>query len=68
MNDKLGLLKKIEVKIAQLVELRNVFAFFDAKTLYGHEKEIKDRISQENHKNLRDRNLAAWEAEAAKTL
>lgn len=51
-----------------MVELRNVFAFFDPKTLFGHEKEIKDRISQENHKNRRDRDLAAWEAEAAKTL
>ena len=68
MTDKLSLLKKVEVKIHQLVELRTVFAFFDPKTLYAHEKEIKDKINQENYKNRRDRDMAAWRAEAAKRL
>ena len=42
----MSLLKKIEVKIQKLVELRKVFDFFEPKKLAGLEKEIKDQISQ----------------------
>ena len=44
MSDKISLLKKLEIKFHQLVEMRKVFDFFDPRTLYKREKEIKDRI------------------------
>lgn len=42
MNDKVSLLKKLEIKFHQLVEMRKVFEFFDEKTLHKWEKAIKD--------------------------
>ena len=45
MTDKIGLLKKMELKFHQFLEQRTVFQFFDEKTLMKQEKEIKDRVS-----------------------
>ena len=38
-------LKKIEIKFQHLVEMRKVFAFFDARSLLKREKEIKDKLA-----------------------
>ena len=62
MGNKIELLKKIEFKFQNLVEMRKVFQFFDPKTLQKLEKEIKDRISEENHTNRMLRAIAAEEA------
>ena len=67
MSDKISLLKKIEVKFQHLVEMRKVFNFFDPQTLYRKEKDIRDRIADENIANNRKREEDAWEAQAAKT-
>ena len=53
MSDRISLLKKIEVKFQHLVEMRKVFSFFDPQTLYKREKEIKDKISADNHEARR---------------
>ena len=51
MTDKISLLKKLEIKFHQLVEMRKVFDFFDPRILAKQEKEIRDIISLRNHKN-----------------
>ena len=68
MSDKIALLKKLEIKFHQLVEMRKVFAFFDPRTLYKREKEIKDVVGLQNHENRRARAQQQSEAQAAKTL
>ena len=44
-----------------------MFEFFDPKTLYRKEKEIKDRIGLENYNKRRELEQEAWEANAEKT-
>ena len=68
MNNKIELLKKIEIKFHHLVEMRNVFQFFDSKTLLQKEKAIKEEIAQENYDNRRKRNQEALDTAAQKTL
>ena len=68
MTDKIGLLKKLEIKFQHLVEMRKVFAFFDSRTLLAREKEIKDKVSQENWDARRLRDEEAFQAQSLKTL
>ena len=41
MNDKIGLLKKVEIKFQAMVERRKVFEWFFPKKLRDHEQSIK---------------------------
>lgn len=68
MSDKISLLKKLEMKFHQLVEMRKVFEFFDSKTLLKKEKEIKDIINLQNHDKRTLRAQKLQEAQAAMTL
>ena len=64
-SNKISLLRKIEVKFQKLVEKRQIFSFFDNATLLKKEKEVKDKVSQENYKTrLRYKQEAADAADA----
>ncbi len=41
INDQIELLKKVELKFHEIVELRKVFNFFDADELRKHELKIR---------------------------
>ena len=41
MSDKIGLLKRIEIKLNEAVEQRKVFSFFDSKGLSDQEVRIR---------------------------
>ena len=64
-SNKISLLRKIEVKFQKLVEKRQIFSFFDNATLLKKEKEVKDKVSQENYKmRMRYQQEAADAADA----
>ena len=68
MTDKISLLKKLEIKFHQLVEMRKVFDFFDPNILAKQEKKIRDIIFQRNYENRQKRAKQFEIAQAAKTL
>ena len=68
MTDKIALLKKLEIKFHQLVEMRKVFEFFEPRVLLKQEKIIKDAIADKNYLARRNRALKLKEAQDAMTL
>ena len=68
MTDKISLLKKLEIKFHQLVEMRKVFDFFDPNILAKQEKKIRDIISLRNYENRQKRAKQLKIAQDAKTL
>ena len=68
MTDKIGLLKKIEIKFQNLVEMRKVFTFFDNRLMQIQEKKIKDKIKTDDLQRRQEREREVFDAQAAKTL
>ena len=51
MGDKIAMLKRVEIKLNEIVELRKVFGFFDAEGLAVQEHRMRvkaknDRVAQ----------------------
>ena len=55
-QDKIGLLKKVEIKFHLLAEDRKVFSFFDADKLRAREQKIKQETKLKNNLKIKEKN------------